>query len=78
MNQIGPNRAQEANFENRDPRLWLIVRFESIHHYQRIDKIIWAYTSDKMGQMDQNWDKCWAKISQIWLKIAKLDRITFF
>ena len=34
--------------------------FENTHHYQCTYQNTWAYTSDKMGQLDQNWVKSWA------------------
>ena len=35
--------------------------FENVNHYQCMHKNIWAYTSEKIGQLDQNWVKCCAK-----------------
>ena len=40
--------------------------FENTHHYQCIHKIICAYTSENLGQVDQNWVKCWAKFEPNW------------
>jgi hypothetical protein len=52
--------------------------FENTHHYQCIHKIICAYTSENLGQVDQNWVNCWAKIEPNWPKRAQMDRSTYF
>ena len=64
LGQIGPKQPI-FKVETRD--FGSLYVFENTHHYQCIHKIIWfiwAYTSDKMGQWDQNWAKCWAKMVQ--------------
>ena len=58
MDQIGPNLGQIGpkqpifKVETRD--IGLLYVFENTHHHQCIHKIIWAYASNKMGQIDQN------------------------
>ena len=55
MDQIWPNLGQILS---KQPILKVETQdfdSESNHHSQCIYKNIWAYTSDKMGQMDQIW-----------------------
>ena len=72
--KIGPNWAKTANFESRDPRLWVKYIFENNHYFQCIYQNTWAYNSDRMGQMDQVRSNVWSKLS----KKAKLDMSTYF
>ena len=75
MGQIGPKQPI-FKVETRD--IGLLYVFENTHHYQCIHKIICAYTSENLGQVDQNWVNCWAKIEPNWPKRAQLDRSTYF
>ena len=52
MDQIA---LKQPIFKIETRNIGLLYIFENTHHHQCIDKIIWAYTSDKMGQMDHNW-----------------------
>ena len=52
MDQIA---LKQPIFKIETRNIGLLYIFENTHHYQCIHKIIWAYTSDKMGQMDHNW-----------------------
>ena len=61
LGQIGPKQPI-FKVETRD--FGSLYVFENTHHYQCIHKIIWAYTSKNLGQVDQNWAKCWAKMVQ--------------
>ena len=58
LGQIGPKQPI-FKVETRD--FGSLYVFENTHHYQCIHKIIWAYTSKNLGQVDQNWVNCWAK-----------------
>ena len=75
MGQIGPKQPI-FKLETRDVRLLYV--FENTHHYQCIHKVICAYTSENLGQVDQNWVNCWAKIEPNWPKRAQMDRSTYF
>ena len=59
MDHIGPILGQitpkQPNSKIGTQDIDLLYVLENIHHYHCIQKIIWAYTSDKMGQMDHNW-----------------------
>ena len=63
LGQIGPKQPI-FKVETRD--FGSLYVFENTHHYQCIHKIIWAYTSENLGQVDQNWVNCWAKFEPNW------------
>ena len=58
MDQIRPKQPI-FKVETRD--IGLLYVFENTHHYQCIHEIIWAYTSENLGQVYQNWVNCLAK-----------------
>ena len=61
MDQIGP---KQPIFKVETQDIGLLYVFENTHHYQCIHKIIWAYTSENLGQVDQNWVN-WPKFSLV-------------
>ena len=77
MDQIGPNLGQigpkQPIFKIETQDVGLLYVFENTHHYQCIHEIIWAYNSENLGQVDQNWVNCWAKFEPNWPKRVKLD-----
>ena len=75
LGQIGP---KQPIFKVETIDIGLLYNFENTHHYQCVHKIICAYTSENLGQVDQNWVNCWAKIEPNWPKRAQMDRSTYF
>ena len=82
MDQIGLNLGQIGHkqpiFKVETQDIGLLYVFENTHHNQCIHKIIWAYTSENLGQVDQSLVNYWAKIEPNWPKRAQMDRSTYF
>ena len=65
MDHIGPNFGQIAPkqpiFKVETQDIGLLYVFVNTHLYKCIHEIIWAYTSENLDQVDQNWVNCLAK-----------------
>ena len=73
LGQIGPKQPI-FKVETRD--FGSLYVFENTHHYQCIHNIIWAYTSRNLGQVDQNWVKCWAKFEPNWAQKSPIGLVS--